>query len=43
MGKWKPGERYRSWGKAVLWISAFAILLGCGYVMYILFSVYWGN
>ncbi|WP_435924669.1 hypothetical protein [Paenibacillus sp. DYY-L-2] len=39
---WKPPkDRYRSWGKAVLWISSFALLLGSLYVVYILFSVYW--
>ncbi|MEF2964903.1 hypothetical protein V3851_03595 [Paenibacillus sp. M1] len=40
---WKIKGRFRSWGKGVLWISAFAILLAAGYVVYILFSVYWGK
>ncbi|WP_283571177.1 hypothetical protein [Paenibacillus brevis] len=38
---YKQGEKFRSWGKGVLWISAFALLLGAGYVVYILFSVFW--
>lgn len=38
---WKLGERYRGKGKGILWIIVFCILMGCAYVAYILFSVYW--
>lgn len=36
---YKRRENFRSWGKGVLWISVFALILGAGYVMYTLLSV----